>query len=136
MNLIGTFGPSCYSEAVMIGLFKAGMTGMRLNLSHIGLKDSADVISTFWHAAKQTEVQPQLIVDLHGPELRVDKLSNPIELQTGNTVILGGGGIPVPKIIDTCNCHYGENLFYMLRLGGRNARREYKVHLRCTLNRQ
>ena len=83
----------------MIGLFKAGMTGMRLNLSHIGLEDSADVISTFRHAAKQAGVRPQLIIDLQGPELRVDKLPAPIELQAGNTVILGNAGIPVPEAI-------------------------------------
>jgi len=83
----------------MIRLFEAGMTGMRLNLSHVGLRDSADVIGAFHQAAGRAGVRPRLIIDIQGPELRVDKLRAPAELVAGDNVILGNGGIPVPGVI-------------------------------------
>ncbi len=99
MEFWGTFGPSCSNKDVIIKLFQAGMTGMRLNLSHVSLKDSAEMIETFHNAARISGVKPQLIIDLQGPELRVGRLETPLELAAGCQVQLGNQGIPIPDII-------------------------------------
>ena len=33
----GTLGPACQEEETLLRLFQAGMTGVRLNLSHVDL---------------------------------------------------------------------------------------------------
>ena len=49
-HIYGTFGPACGSQETLEAMFRAGMTGMRLNLSHCDLQDSADMLRAF-HAA-------------------------------------------------------------------------------------
>lgn len=80
-------------------MFRAGMTGMRLNLSHVGLAQSGEVIETYHAAARRAGVNPRLIIDMQGPELRVGVLAAPVPLREGETAILGESGIPVPDCI-------------------------------------
>ena len=44
-KVYGTFGPACSDTAVLEAMFRAGMTGMRLNLSHVDLEDAAEQIA-------------------------------------------------------------------------------------------
>ena len=39
VNLYGTLGPACGSEKVLAEMFSLGMTGMRLNQSHVTLAE-------------------------------------------------------------------------------------------------
>lgn len=96
ISIYGTFGPACGNEETMESMFRAGMTGMRLNLSHTGLADSADKIAAFHAAAKAAGVLPELLIDMQGPELRIGVLPEGLTLENGAVVILGEGGIPVP----------------------------------------
>ena len=51
VNIYGTLGPACASEKVLAEMFPLGMTGMRLNLSHVTLAESGDLIGkmkSFW----------------------------------------------------------------------------------------
>jgi len=97
LSIYGTFGPACGDAKTMEAMFRAGMTGMRLNLSHTGLADSTHILADFHAAAKAACVQPELLIDMQGPELRIGALSAPLTLMDGSTVTLGDGGIPVPK---------------------------------------
>lgn len=106
MNYIGTLGPSCRDIKILERMFAAGITGMRLNLSHVSLRQSEDLLETYHRAAQRAGVKPQLIADMQGPELRVGTLSGPVPLQNGEIVTLGEGGIPVPPC-----------LFYSLKPG-------------------
>ena len=96
--IYGTFGPACSDRDTMANMFAAGMTGMRLNLSHTSLVDSADRIAAFHDAARSSGVQPELLIDMQGPELRIGNLPAPMTLADGDTVLLGEGGIPVPDV--------------------------------------
>ena len=96
--IYGTFGPACESRETLAQMFAAGMTGMRLNLSHTSLEDSAHRIAAFHAAAEAVGVVPELLIDMQGPELRIGVLDEPMTIKTGDTVILGEGGIPVPKV--------------------------------------
>ena len=40
-EIYGTLGPACGDRATLESMLRAGMTGMRLNLSHCDLPDSA-----------------------------------------------------------------------------------------------
>ena len=99
ISIYGTFGPACSSREVMERMFHEGMTGMRLNLSHTGLKDSEALLAAFHAAAEAVGVTPQLLIDMQGPELRIGDLPKALTLTAGDTLVLGEGGIPVPKEI-------------------------------------
>ena len=90
-------GDACWERETLEKLFRAGMTGARLNLSHTTLEACAPSLEErFWPAARQAGVEARLIVDLQGPELRVGTLKEPVTMDEGTEVLLGAGGIPVP----------------------------------------
>ena len=99
MDFYGTLGGACSSRAVLDALFAAGMTGARLNLSHTALTDCADLLTgAFQPAARQAGLErPHLIIDLQGPELRVGALDAPMAFPEGKLVVLGRGGVPIPR---------------------------------------
>ncbi len=88
MDIYGTLGPSCAEGPILVQMFQNGMTGIRLNLSHISLPEAADQIKMLHEAAKEAGVKPQLLIDMQGPELRVGRMSAPIWLENGGSVYL------------------------------------------------
>lgn len=98
INIYGTFGPACADRDTLTQMFAAGMTGMRLNLSHTSLEKSAERITAFREAAAAAGVTPELLIDMQGPELRIGDLPEALPLAKGTCVILGEGGIPVPRV--------------------------------------
>ena len=90
VNIYGTLGPACASEKVLAEMFSLGMTGMRLNLSHVTLAESGDLIGKMKRAAEKCGVKPQLLVDLQGPELRTGTISEPVSLKNGDIVEICG----------------------------------------------
>lgn len=99
MDFYGTLGPSCAAADKLEEMFCAGMTGVRLNLSHVTLEDAAEQIAELQKAAHRCGVEPKLLIDMQGPELRVGVMEPPVELQEEAEVILGQGGIPVPEMV-------------------------------------
>lgn len=85
-EIFGTFGPSCGSEETLKQMIEAGMTGMRLNLSHATLKNSKEYILAYQAAAKCAGVIPQILIDMQGPELRVGELEQPVLFEEGAIV--------------------------------------------------
>ena len=71
LEIYGTLGPSCRDTEVLRQMFAAGITGMRLNLSHGTLEDSASMIEAFHIAADLEGISPSLLIDMQGPELRI-----------------------------------------------------------------
>lgn len=94
MEFYGTIGPACAQLETLQRMVKAGMTGIRMNLSHGPLsahKDWLDII----HAVGI----PQLLIDLQGPELRIGTLPQPLVLKPGQSLRLGQGGVPCPAAL-------------------------------------
>lgn len=83
MEIYGTLGPACANAAVLEQMFRSGMTGLRLNLSHTSLEESAPLLEQMHLAAERCGVRPQLLIDLQGPELRVGKRGLPLLLEEG-----------------------------------------------------
>ena len=99
MELYGTLGPGCAGTDTLEAMFRAGMTGLRLNLSHTTLRAAAPQLEALHAAAARCGVRPKLVIDMQGPELRVGALDGPVTLAEGSAAALGAGGIPVPDII-------------------------------------
>lgn len=96
LELYGTLGPACAREDILEGMFRAGMTGMRVNLSHMTLDQARPWIEIMHRAAARCGLEPDLLADLQGPEVRVGKLSAPLALKTGETVALDALLLPLP----------------------------------------
>lgn len=98
MDFYATIGASCARRETFSALFQAGMTGVRLNLSHTTLEACAPILEEELRPAAQAAgVMPGLILDLQGPELRVGPLARPVLLPEGEQAVLGAGGIPIPQ---------------------------------------
>ena len=94
LEFYGTIGPACAQLETLQRMVEAGMTGIRMNLSHGPLsahKDWLDII----HAVGI----PQLLIDLQGPELRIGTLPQPLVLEPGQSLRLGQGGVPCPAAV-------------------------------------
>lgn len=96
LELYGTLGPACARENILEGMFRAGMTGMRVNLSHMTLDQARPWIEIMHRAAARCGLEPDLLADLQGPEVRVGKLPAPLALKTGETVALDALLLPLP----------------------------------------
>lgn len=99
VDIYGTIGPACADEQILEMMFRAGMTGLRLNLSHVSLREAEPQFQMIRRAAKAAGVYPKLLIDMQGPELRVGKLAEPMILTDGECVTMGPDGIPVPEVI-------------------------------------
>ena len=99
MEYYGTLGPTCCEPVILKKMFNAGMTGIRLNLSHSSLEESRAWIDHYFHAANQIQGEKKLMIDLMGPELRIGKLEGEMGLCKGAHVMLGHGGILIPEQI-------------------------------------
>lgn len=101
-KIYATIGPSCSSARIMEELIQAGMTGVRINLSHGSLEQMKPQIQQFkevWE--EQQHSQPDILIDLVGPELRIGTIEEPINLVENNQVLFerssisANGAIPV-----------------------------------------
>lgn len=96
MQYYGTLGPACSSLKILEAMFRAGMTGVRLNLSHGGLEENGAWLSLVQKAAAGCAKRPEILIDLRGPELRIGKIPEEIPAQENSILLFGEGGLPVP----------------------------------------
>ncbi|MDO4555089.1 MAG: pyruvate kinase [Lachnospiraceae bacterium] len=97
IDYYGTFGPACCREDVLFDMIEAGMTGIRLNLSHKSLEESKDWIHAYQMASARAKKEPNLLIDLIGPEIRIGDLKKPIHLREGKSVNLIDEKYEIPK---------------------------------------
>ena len=102
IDIYGTLGPSCSSEQVLTRMFCSGMTGIRLNLSHISLRESAQQLEIFHSAARRAGVKPLLLVDMQGPELRIGRLPAPLILNENEKAVLFDEQMPEDERRSLC----------------------------------
>ena len=109
MEYHGSFGPACGDMETLSAMLEAGMTDIRLNLSHGLLRDKAEWIENLRRAEVRTGLRARLLIDLQGPEIRIGDLPGALELRDGETVRLGKGGVPTPEPV-TARLPVGERL--------------------------
>lgn len=88
LELYGTLGPTDHSTEILNDMFQAGMTGLRLNLSHTNLADCEPWLENLYAVAEKRHIVPDLLVDLQGPEVRIGILKEPLPLSDGSAVRL------------------------------------------------
>ena len=138
LEIYGTLGPSCRDTEVLRQMFAAGITGMRLNLSHGTLDDSAPMIEAFHKASDLEGISPSLLIDMQGPELRIGNVKKGLCVEQGDTVCLSvrdepaedPDAIPVPCEIFR---HYEPGLIVLIDDGKIRLRlieRDDTAHIR------
>lgn len=88
IDYYGSMGPACCDKETLIKMFQKGMTGIRLNLSHKSLSDSAAWIRKYQEAADACQCEPKLMIDLQGPEVRIGDLKRPIHFEDGEEIVI------------------------------------------------
>lgn len=86
-EIFGTLGPACAQADLIERMFLEGMTGMRLNLSHGGLKESEPLINSFMQAAQRAGIRAELLIDMQGPEIRIGGLQKPLQLEESQEAV-------------------------------------------------
>ena len=95
VRIYGTLGPACADRETLISMFREGMDGIRLNLSHSMLDEAADWIEAYRDAARICGTDAELLIDMQGPELRIGDLNERIRLKEGDRI--DAGAIPFPR---------------------------------------
>ena len=108
IDIFGTLGPSCDDKSILSAMFAEGMTGIRINLSHVMLRDCMESIDRINEAAKENAITPKILIDMQGPEIRIGDIEK-MQLREGDVFYLGrvdGDSyshekdlIPVPQIV-------------------------------------
>lgn len=71
IDIFGTLGPGCDDRSTLSAMFAEGMTGIRINLSHVMLKECLESIDKIKAAAKENGIEPKILIDMQGPEIRI-----------------------------------------------------------------
>ena len=97
-KVYGTVGPACCDTEVLVQLFEKGMTGIRINLSHVNLLEVTDWIenikAAYMQVKKDNTEQPELemLIDLIGPEMRLGELPTERKLKLGDKLTIMAEG--------------------------------------------
>lgn len=97
-KVYGTVGPACCDTEVLVQLFEKGMTGIRINLSHVNLVEVTDWIenikTAYTQVKKANARQPELemLIDLIGPEMRLGELPTERKLNVGDKLTVMAEG--------------------------------------------
>ena len=87
-KIVATIGPASAGPEAISRLIEAGMDGARLNFSH-GSHSDHGTSARLVRAAQGAVGRPlALIADLQGPKLRIGELSQPVELEVGDSVVV------------------------------------------------
>ena len=97
VKIYGTLGPSCRDPEILREMFREGMDGVRLNLSHSTLEEAADLIRACREAARACGAEPELLIDMQGPELRIGSLEAPLRLAEGERI--DAEALPLPGAV-------------------------------------
>lgn len=86
VKIYGTIGPACRDAETLKQMFREGMDGLRLNLSHMTLEEAGGLIEACHKAAGECGIVPELLIDMQGPELRIGRLAETVRLKEGDVI--------------------------------------------------
>ena len=87
-KIICTVGPATGSYEGIERLYEAGMSVVRLNMSHASQDETAEIIHWIKTLNRKVRYPMPIILDTQGPEIRTGKLDEPLSLRAGQTVFL------------------------------------------------
>ena len=102
VKIYGTLGPACNSEEALREMFRNGMTGIRINLSHTTLDNERAMIARIKSVAGEFGIIPDILMDMQGPELRIGAFTQPQEIKEG--AIYSADELRLPKAVRPYLC--------------------------------
>lgn len=94
-RICATIGPASGEPETLRALVEAGVDIVRLNFSHGDLETHAKVARRVHAAARGVDRPIAVMADLQGPRIRIGRLREAQEVEAGDEVLLGPGGLPV-----------------------------------------
>ena len=84
-KILATLGPASRDAGVLEALLRAGVNGVRVNMSHGTREEKVEDIRTIRAVAQKLNCPLAVLVDLSGPKIRTGRLQNghPVKLQAG-----------------------------------------------------
>ena len=87
-KIICTVGPTTCSYEGIERLYEAGMSVVRLNMSHASQGEAAEIIHWVKTLNRKVRYPMPIILDTQGPEIRTGPIDKPLTLRPGQTVFL------------------------------------------------
>lgn len=130
VRIYGTIGPACRDKEILKQMFQEGMDGVRLNLSHTSLEEASALIESCHEAARECGIDPELLIDMQGPELRVGIIKTPFRLIPEELV--GIDDLPLPEVVKSALEDMDSGQEVLLDDGKILLKTEYSSYLRGT----
>ena len=123
-KIIATIGPSSSSKEMITKLIISGMNVCRINMSHGTYEAHQQVIKNIRQASIETGYEVAILADLQGPKIRVDKLPEPLKLESGSEWVIGASKLKdnypeysekyIPTIYENlvADCHDGARILF------------------------
>ena len=87
-KIICTVGPATASYDGIQRLYDAGMSVVRLNMSHATLAETSEIIHWIKTLNRKVRYPMPIMLDTQGPEIRTGILAEPLHLRAGQTIFL------------------------------------------------
>lgn len=123
-KIIATIGPSTNSKEMLSKLIEAGVNVCRINMSHGTYEAHSAVIKNIREASRESGYEVAILADLQGPKIRVDKLPEPLKLESGSEWVIGAAKLKdkypeyatsyIPTIYENLvsDCHDGARILF------------------------
>jgi len=104
-GIMCTLGPSCASSPVLEAMLEAGMTGVRVNFSHLTPGECDSLLAPLRQAEKSSGRKVRLLADLQGPRPRTAvSPEGGVHLKPGQEIVLCAGEEPLSAERITVDC--------------------------------
>ena len=113
-KIVATIGPVCESEEQIEALINAGVNVFRFNFKHSTIDWHASRIHRVKQVAKRMKKHIGTLLDLQGPEIRINMPTDSIQLEVGELITLGESVFSKGKKGISCS---HPDLFEFLKVG-------------------
>ncbi len=98
-KILATVGPSCDTIEKLQSLSDKGVSCFRINMSHGTQDDKRAYIQTLKKVTTLSGDRPTLLADLAGPKIRVNAISEDIQVVRGENIIITNEDTDAKKVI-------------------------------------
>jgi len=105
-KIIATLGPASDSPERLLELISRGVDIFRLNMAHADETWVRKVVGHIRDAAKKSEKDVAIMMDVKGPEIRTNSRSSPLSLALGQIVDMSGPGVEPEAGIELISTNY------------------------------
>ena len=100
-KVVCTLGPASSDHDTILAMVRGGMNLARVNMSHGFREDHVRIIESVRAAARKAGKPVAILVDLQGPKIRVGELTQPLELNSGDEVVMAPEASAAPGEVPT-----------------------------------